>query len=355
MHIDARQACLNYIEVAVSRSKSNKCADVKTGKSTDRPAMQGTNRKGLPDPLYNLWKRIPQSSTDFPATTSNFRKRDFTKACSFSINGCQAQKDKSSMPPWYLTSMSPWYLPAIVFVSTVLVVRWFGLWFGGRQPPKGDVFTSPARFDYQITRHHESGPEVITGQAAKFIRHSPDEDQYPGELRRSIQLGEADGDADDRSAWQPYNSSTDTLVNPWAGHNPSKVSITNHPEDEKHEGLIELETAGDNKTFFDPETGEFIHITPWKSTQDDDTSVKADDRGSVKRAIGKMFPGGMALGGGKAVGDAVKDKTEEVAKSTTIERWHDEMIQRKGVPQQAGDCMTGDLTKEAPSGRPQLA
>jgi hypothetical protein len=286
--------------------------------------MQGKNRKGLPDPLYNFWKRIPHSSTDAPAFTSNFTKRGFTKACSFSIDGCQAQQDKSSMPHWYLL--------AILSVSTVLVVGWFGLWFGGRQPPKGDVFTSPARFDYQITRHHESGPEVITGQAARFIRHRPDEDQYPGELRRSIQLGEADGDADDRSAWQPYNSSMDILVNPWAGHNPSKVSITNHAENEKHEGLIELETAGDNKTFFDPETGEFIHITPWKGTQDDNNSMGADDKGSVKRAIGKMFPGGMALGAGKAVGDAEKDKTEEGAKSTAIERWHDEMIQREGVP-----------------------
>ncbi len=273
--MDALQACLKYIEVAVSISKSNTCADPKQANQSIDQKRKERIARGVPDPLYNLWKRIPQSSTDFPATTSNSMKRDFTKACIFSIDGCQAQQDNSSMPPWYLL--------AIVFVSTVLVVGWFGLWFGRRQPPKGDVFTSPARFDYQIIRHHESGPEVLTGQAARFIRHRPDEDQYPGELRRSIQLGEADGDADDRSAWQPYNSSMDILVNPWAGHNPSKVSITNHAEDEKHEGLIELETAGDNKTFFDPETGEFIHITPWKSTQDDDNSVKADDKGSVKR------------------------------------------------------------------------
>lgn len=302
--------------------------------------------KGVPEPLYTLWNRAKNGSNATFAIGSRSIKRDFKRACSFSIVGCRTPEEQKPFINIY--SWAAGFVAAVLLGCLVLMVI-------RRRTQAAEVFTSPARYDYQITRHHESGPETVTGQATRFIRHRPDEDQYPGELRRSIQLGEAEGDTDDRSAWRPYNSSTDTLVNPWAGRNPSKVSITNHAADEEHEGLIELETTGDNKTFFDPETGEFIHITPWKSTQDiNDDTVNGDDKGSVKRAVGKMFPGGMALAAGKEVGAAVKSKSEEVTQSTGIERWSEEMMQRRrNIPHQAGDCTTGMKTNESPSGQPQ--
>lgn len=278
---------------------------------------------------------------------SKFIKRDFRKACSFGIRGCEPLQDKTSVIKNHTLAVS---------ITISLLLGSLCLILIRQRNRKSEIFTSPARFDYQITRHHESGPEVVTGQATRFLRHRPDEDQYPGELRRSIELGEVEGDTEDRSAWYRYDSSMDTLVNPWAGRNPSKVSITNPSGDEKHEGLIELETTGGNKTFFDPETGEFIHITPWKSTQDgNDGSVNGDDKGSVNRAVPKIFSGAFALAAGKQVDAAVKTKSEETTKGTAVERWGGEMMQRRHRPHQAGDCVTGGATNETPSGRPQIA
>ena len=297
-------------------------------------------------------------------------RRDFSKSCSFTIHDCRPGEEK--------TSRLGSYPLAILFALTVILgglvchLAW-------RRSQPSEVFVSPARFEYQITRHHERGPETTRGQATRIIRHRPDEDEYPGELRRSIQLGEAGGDSADKSLWQPYNSSTDTLVNPWPGKNPSKVSITNHAEDEHHEGLIELETTGGNKTFFDQDTGEFIHITPWHAPPDDLNPVEGDKRGSVKRAIAKMFSGGTALGAGKVVGDAVKTKVDEEPKSTAIERLREEFAQhitsrdgeeskigaidrlreefaqRRCYTYQAGDCVTAELTKSGPNAQPQRA
>ena len=58
-------------------------------------------------------------------------------------------------------------------------------------------------------------------------------------------------------------TSEDTLVGPWDNTTRStKVTLTDETTNKTYDNLIELETEGPSKTFFDPETGEFIQITP---------------------------------------------------------------------------------------------
>lgn len=212
-------------------------------------------------------------------------------------------------------------------------------------------FQSPARSDVQVTRHHRQGTETTTDQTVRIVKQNPKDDQNAGQLRRRIRnLQNQDSKkSDDEAAWQPYESSTNTLVNPWIGPNPSKVSITNSSSNEKHEGLVELETTGDNKTFCDLETGQFVHLTPWKSTHnddeqsDDDLSLKADDKGSTKSAFAHMATGGAAWAGGKDVDELLKIRITEV----------DGKIKRTRIPHRAGDCLAGLVTNERRSGWPQ--
>lgn len=289
--------------------------------------------KGVLEPIYNIGKRALRGAL---TTDSKLAARRLKSVGGFRTGECEVQE--GSFLYAYVSGFA---------IAVTLVLGGLLLVCARGKAKREEVFTSPARFDYQITRHHKDGPQTVTWQAASFVRHKPDEDQYPRELRRSIQEGDSDTGAEYKNKWQRFNSSCDTLVNPQTGPNPSRVSIASQSADEKHEGLIELETTGDNKTFFDPDTGEFIHLTPWKSTYDEH-SVNGGDKGSVKRAVAKMFPGGVAWAAGKEVGEAVRSKT------TSVEQRGGDGMHRR-VPPQAGDCITGEVTHEAPSGRPQIA
>ena len=200
-------------------------------------------------------------------------------------------------------------------------------------------------------RHNHEGPEKITDQNVRVVRHNPGDDPYAGQLRQRIRnlQNQNDDDSRDNAVCQPYNSSTDTLVNPWPGPNPSKFTVTNNSADEKHEGLIELETTGDNRTFFDPETDDFLHFAPWKSTHsgeedlDHNRLLKSTFEGSVKRALARMATGGAALAGGKKVDNTLQKKLTEA----------DEKDESMRIPQRAGDCLAGQVTNERPRGWPQ--
>ena len=242
-----------------------------------------------------------------------------------------------------------------------------------RRPSPPPQPALPTRYDYQITHHHSAGPETFTWQASTYVRHDPSSSQYPTTLRRSIQEGESDAASTEqhRPSWHRFNSSTSTLVNPYAGPNPSRVSISCESANEKHEGLIELETTNDSKTFFDPDTGKFIHLTPWRSGADSsshDQTTKGAQEGSVKRAIAKMFPGGVALAGGKRIGEAVKTTTNEAAgggaeekkpsvgwgKTTALDEGSKEGERtRKGYT--VGDAIGGHVAGDSGGAWPQMA
>ncbi len=238
------------------------------------------------------------------------------------------------------------YLLFLAFTTVVLGAVLLA--FARRRSRDGEPLQSAARNDVLVTRHNEKGTETVAGQGVRLIKHNPDHNHYPGHLRRRIQSlqPEDENGPGEVAAWQTINSSSDTLVNPLTGSNPSKVSITDRSANEKHEGLIELETTGDDKTFFDPKTGEFIHLTPWRSPHKDDNesngnhSGKATTKGETPRALARMATGLGALAGGKDV-DAV------LAREITD-------AENKKIPQRAGDSLAGLVTNEPPSGWPQI-
>ena len=106
-----------------------------------------------------------------------------------------------------------------------------------------------------------------------------------------------------------------------------------------HEGLIELDPTKHTKNYLDPQTGVSNHSLPWKSTHSDDEDdgtpqiLKPPKEGTVKRALVGMSVGGAAL----APGTAMKDQIER-----TLET-------KERIPQQAGDCLAGEVTNESPT------
>lgn len=238
---------------------------------------------------------------------------------------------------------------AIVLASTV-ITGGLSLIVFRRYWRTEEVFTSPVRSDWQFTRHHQEGPETVTGEGYRMIRCNP-EDHHPlGQLRQGIRSSQPNAveNLTGEPTWQSHNTSEDTLLGPWKDTKwgTSKVSLTTDTSDETHDNLIELETNGPNKTFFDPETGEFIHLTPWKSTGYEDVhGLKPDGKGSTKRALIQMTLGGAGWAGGKNIDDQLAEELQANSKAVESE---------KSKQHQAGDCVTGDMAHEAPSGKPTM-
>ena len=106
-----------------------------------------------------------------------------------------------------------------------------------------------------------------------------------------------------------------------------------------------METKGPSKTFFDPETGEFIHLTPWKSTGDEDLHVfKPDGKVIIKRAFAQMTLGATGWAGGKNIDDQLAEELQ--ANSKGVEKEPEEPT--------AGDGITGSMINESPAGKPTI-
>ncbi len=210
-----------------------------------------------------------------------------------------------------------------------------------------EIVTSPVKSDWQFTRHHEEGPETVSGEGYRMIRRNPEDGHPLGQLRRHIRSSQPDvvHNPTGEPKWYFCNTSEDILVRPWKDTKwgASKVSLTSDESNEKHENLIELETEGPNKTFFDPETGEFIHLTPWKSTGDEEVhGLKSEDKGSIKRAFATMTLGATGWAGGKDIDDQLAEELQ--ANSTGVDM--EEPI--------AGD-VTGNTMNQRPPGKHLVA
>ena len=209
------------------------------------------------------------------------------------------------------------------------------------------VFTSPVRSepsDWQW--HHQEDSETVSGQGQgyRLIRRNPEDSHPLGQLRERIRKSQPNAveNPTGEPPWQSHNSSEETLSGPWMNTRwgTSKVSLKNHTSEEKHENLIELKTEGPNKTFFDPETGEFLHLTPWKSTGNDEAhGLTPDRKGSIRRAFAIMTLGGAGWAGGKSIDDQLAEELQASSK----------------IVAQIGDGITGDLINETPSGKPTVA
>ena len=184
-----------------------------------------------------------------------------------------------------------------------------------------------------------------------MIRHNPEDDHPLGQLRQHIRSSQPNAveNPTGQPTWQSPNTSEDTLVGPWKDTKWGnfQVSLTNDTSDEKRENLIELETEGPNKTFFDPETGEFIHLTPWKSTGEVEVhGLKPDGKGSIKRAFAQMTLGATGWAGGKNIDDQLAEELQANSSTDADKKESDEP--------RAGDGVTGDMINEVPSGKPTM-
>lgn len=252
----------------------------------------------------------------------------------------------SGIGNWALAALSA--LSALAMAGGVLALL-------RSRSPDEVVFTSAARSEgsFKLTRHYPEGPETIEPEGPMQItRRHPPEDQSPGEIRRRViqdrYLEEGDILGNDGGLpTEPSlnNHSEDTLMAAWTESNSRKVSIATGSDEGLHEGLIELKPTKNTKNFLDPDTGISYHISPWKSTHDggddDELALKSKSKpdGMVKRAIVGMSVGGAALGNGKPIEDKI---------AMTLQK-------KERVPQQAGDCLAGEVTNEPPTGKLTLA
>ena len=234
---------------------------------------------------------------------------------------------------------------AAVLLTSTVVIGGLSLVVFRRYWRSEEVFTSPVRSDWQFTRHHQEGPETVRGDGYHIVRHSPEDDHPLGQLRQRIRSSQPN--AVENPTGEPTrrfeNSSEDTLVGPWDGTTwgTSKVSLTDNASNETHDNLIELETEGPSKTFFDPETGEFIHLTPWKSTGDEEIhGLQPEVKGNTKRALAQMTIGATGWAAGKDIDDQLAEKLQANSKGRKTH----------GV----GDCVTGNMTNEEPSAQPTM-
>ncbi len=264
-------------------------------------------------------------------------------------------KREFDVPPRNYSTMSA----SLTIISVLLL---FGLWFFWRARGKSkdeEVFTSAARSDHSdlhFTRHYDDGAQTISGQGV-ITKQKPEDENYPGEVRRRLRTSEdresQDTNSVSETSWASHNTSADTLVAPWQGsRRASTVSLRDRSKNEKHEGLIELDVAGKRKAFFKPSTGEFFHISPWKSTHsdsedsddDDRFGRKAEEKHSTHRALGQMVAGGVSW----AVGKRVDQELAERLQRKVDNRKH------RQPPQRAGDCLAGEVTNEWPTGKPTI-
>ena len=234
---------------------------------------------------------------------------------------------------------------AVVLASTV-VMGGLSLVIFRRYWRTERVFTSPVRSepsDWQW--HHQEDSKTVSGQGQGYhlIRRNPKDSHPLGQLREHIRKSQPNAveNPTGEPPWQSHNNSEETLCGPWknARWGTSKVSLKNDTSEENHENLIELKTEGPNKTFFDPETGEFLHLTQWKSTGNDEVhGLRPDRKGSIRRAFAMMTLGATGWAGGKSIDDQLAEELQANSK----------------VVAQAGDGITGDMINEMPSGKPTL-
>ena len=301
-----------------------------TNFETSSTECQQIFAQGVTRSPYHLGKRILRRASSFVVKV----KRAELQTLSNSFH----QALRISETFWLLAPVF-----ATVAIGAILLA------FARRRSRDGEPVQSAARSDILVTRVRGKETETVAEQDVRVVKHNADHDHYPGQLRRRLQQEEnvkgASGVAAGHTINSSISSSSETLVNSLPGSDPQRVSITDRSANETHEGLIELETTGDNKTYFDPETGEFIHLTPWKSPHKDDDeskdnhSGKAATKKDTARAIALMATGIGAYAGGKDVDDALAREITDA--------------ENRRIAQRAGDSIAGLVTNENPSAWPQ--
>ena len=326
--------------------------------------------EGKMKPPYNFSKRAIEATRIFEkALKVRARKimQRTAKASSVSLPTLHAFLRRSLGLPETEESSNPQNIQPIkiaiatgfvLFVGSLFVLRRMQDHARVEAPP----FTCPGRSDRQrvrVERHSSDAQEQVTlDDEYEMLKHNPNEQDYLGQVRQQIRNSQQiDMTTSQESVdWASHNSSADTLItqNDRRRSTPSKINLRHsidngHKEQESviHEGVIELPAKGKTKNFFDPTTGEFIHLAPWRSNEYEDEDSDDDEvaKGQVKQAFAQMTAGATALAGGKIIDERFLEE---------MEKWQSgAMEQKQRPPQRAGDCLAGLVTNEYPTGKPQ--
>ena len=286
-------------------------------------------------PPYKIWKRAWNATLGIKSGVTIY---GITQRSKLSAGDPGSNASSTGIPDF-------WSI-AILLASTV-IVGGLSLIFFRHSRRTEEVFTSPVRSDWRLTHPHEEGSETVSEEGYRMIRRNPEDDHPLGELRKQIRRSQPNAveNPTGEPIWQSHNTSEETLTGPWKDTRwgTSNVSLINDQSDERHENLIQLETEGPNKTFFDPATGHFIHLTPWKSTGDEEVhGLQPDGKGSIKHAFALMTLGATGWAGGKNIDDQLAEELQANSK-----------VKEKDLGEpQAGDWIIP--TNEAPSGKPTL-
>ena len=198
------------------------------------------------------------------------------------------------------------------------------------------VFQSPVRSEgsVRVTHHHPDGPLIDDSRGPIQIRkHQPGCDFS---VRRRIKQKAHDKKSDVKSkiSWKPTTASSSATTLIGGDAEPDKV------HEEHHDGLIELKQTDGTRNFLDPETGETLHLSPWKSThdsseeEDDEEPFEKLDKGTIQRKLTEMSIGSAMLGGGMVAEKSLQEKAQAEAKAK---------------PQQVGDSLASLVTNESSS------
>ena len=204
-----------------------------------------------------------------------------------------------------------------------------------RTSPTEPVFQSPARTE-ESTIHH-SYPD---GHSVKDHTGPVEiERRQPGlgsTLRHRLKQKAHDKKTHIKSkvSWSSVSASSSAATLVGDGHEGGGE------HDEHRDGLIELKQTNGTRNFLDPETGETLHLAPWKSTHDSSEEEEEQDpfekleKGTIQRKLTEMSIGSAILGGGLAAETSLHEKAQ---------------AEKRKQLQQMGDSLAGLVSNEPSS------
>ena len=199
------------------------------------------------------------------------------------------------------------------------------------------VFQSPARSEgsIKVTQVQPDGISVDHSTGPVEIRkYQPG---YESSTRHRVKQKVKDKKTDFKSrlSWRPVSSASSsaaTLI--------GEDVVPDEGPEEHNDGLMELKQTNGTRNFLDPETGETLHLSPWKSTHDSSEDEEEEDsfdkpkKGAIPQKLTEMGVGSALLGGGKAAERSLHEKAQAELKSR---------------PQQMGDSLAGLVSNESSS------
>ncbi|KAG6988515.1 hypothetical protein G7Y79_00072g097770 [Physcia stellaris] len=207
-----------------------------------------------------------------------------------------------------------------------------------RQPSRTEtVFQSPARSEgsVRIIHDHPEGPVVDEPRGPIEIRRRQPSTSLLVRHRLKQKAHDKKTDIKSKISWRPgslsANSSAVTLV--------GEEDDQSKEHDEHHDGLIELKQSNGTRNFFDPDTGETLHLAPWKSTHDsseeeDEEHLDHLEKGTIQRKLTEMSIGSAMFVGGNAAETAIHEQAQ---------------AEKKKQSQQMGDSLAGLVSSEPAS------